>query len=250
MQLLKEYEEGFKSDLKNDLSPKIMNEIEEMKELGVNLKKSVEKKTNFDVLRDLCLKYDLKYIHLSHYAKIIPKENRDEIKAFIENEIEKMRENRKYTEKQLIRWAQSSLYILAPSEHFNTTKHIYTPKSDPIVFYEKDTDSLDIVTTWGNDFTFFRKIRGLILKSPLTRRIKWAIQYSIIGIPFLDFAFSGEPSAIKVFLAIASIGALVAAFWHLLASIVEYGFGLSVDEHFYTTERNWNTTTYSKYWWI
>ena len=118
-------------------------------------------------IKELCNKYDLKILPSRYYNGSIPPELTRKITEFC-------KKNENLLDKDgnpFIR--QNSFYLLAPSEMFNTIKHVPV-NEDPILLFKVDSDtgSSDMeayesdkfipVHYWGNDFTFLRKYKYLL----------------------------------------------------------------------------------------
>lgn len=115
-------------------------------------------------IKDLCITYNLKILPISKYNGKIPNDLVFAIKDFI-----------KKNEKNKVMLNREHFFILAPVESFKLSRHkepVPQPV-DPIVFYREPQDNwerrqkiheddvLNTIHSWGNDFTFFRKLRFL-----------------------------------------------------------------------------------------
>lgn len=127
-------------------------------------------------IRDLCLKYDLRFLTTENYNGSIDLNIGPEIRNFVkENNISPSR---------------GDFYLLAPGKAFNLKqRELHGPSKfsvemDPVLFYKVPDNSSEkmfvTVHKWGNDFTIFRYLRGLMyenLSSYLT--IQFAIGFAL-----------------------------------------------------------------------
>lgn len=132
-----------------------------MESVGIQLVETPKEEKLIDRIYKVCKKYDLKCLSLSDYKKLIPIENLQEII--------------KYKEK--LKHYNTNLVIIAPAEDFRNVS-MSVKKVDPVVI---DLRSDQIVTTWGNDFTFFRRIRGF-WTTPIIKMIRRCLVYPLLMI--------------------------------------------------------------------
>lgn len=102
-------------------------------------------------IRKVCFKYALRYAKAEFYKKTIP--------AHALNDLRKFKECNKgiYSDK---------LKVIAPVSHFHT---VDAPKKDPVLVYEHSENIIEVISTWGNDFSFTRRLVGI-----------WAVYYMLI----------------------------------------------------------------------
>jgi hypothetical protein len=152
-------------------------------------------------IKYFCNLYDLRILRIDYYEGAIPAELARIVRDFCEE--------RNIT----VQEARSNLFILAPTEMFQTIKHVPLRK-DPILLYrdaEVNTSSRGYdraqlgemfvqVYNWGNDFTITRRFRfllGTIVKKEgdsvtLTATIVSALLFLasfLIGVGFFNIAF-------------------------------------------------------------
>ncbi len=105
----------------------------------------------YDNVRKVCLDYNLRFLPTRYYKKEIPLKSLNEIRQYKE-------QNNIHPETM-----RDRLYIIAPASHFNLGAR---PSKDPVVLYEVDRRKYVVLSKWGNDFTFFRKISGFVARNP------------------------------------------------------------------------------------
>ncbi len=208
---------------------------------GIDLeRKKIETEYNEEVftvkeIKNLAIKYDLRFLQTNHYEGNVSPEVPARIKGFA----------KKYGKRVGLNgdtWSgdAANFFILAPRENFKLQK---APK-DPMLFYKVDgnpyslqeSDKFIHVFSWGNDFTITRRIKGFTRATSLNHWIVNSIIIAhlvilpilgIIGMPFL-------PS-----LGISLIlGAGLGAIWSALRST-----DLNVSNRWYT-ENGWNSDTF------
>ena len=87
----------------------------------------------------VCIRYDLKFLNTSHYKNEVP------LKAL--NDLKKFKDSTRYFDSK-------RLFIIAPKSHFKLTQR---PKVDPVLVYKADEGGYNIISTWGNDFSWKRR---------------------------------------------------------------------------------------------
>lgn len=196
-------------------------QIERMKKIGVDLHQNNRKmyrirrkaRTIEDQIKHVCIKYDLKYLPLSHYAKMIPEDNIQEIEAY-------MAVNRTY-----------QLMIIAPSSHFGK-ESIALKVLDPVVL---DTAPIiaKLVTTWGNDFSKLRRLRGLWVNSRAFRLFRRAFYPAIpFFLPLGSFSMGFSSALIATLLILWAYAAI------------------KNDDLVYRAEWSYCTKDYPLIWWL
>jgi hypothetical protein len=100
-----------------------------------------------DDIKTVCYHYALRFLPATFYKKEIP------LQAL--NDLRKFKNENKLSDDQL----HLGLNIIAPASHFTLGKR---PKKDPILLYKSGYESYKVVSTWGNDFNFFRRMWGAI----------------------------------------------------------------------------------------
>lgn len=98
---------------------------------------------SIDDIRRICLQYNLRFRPTSDYIKAVPFAALDDIRKFkgsCGNAFDK-----------------SNLFIIAPKNHFQS---ITVDEKDPVVLYRRTAREYSVVTSFGNDFTVFRRLQG------------------------------------------------------------------------------------------
>jgi hypothetical protein len=91
-------------------------------------------------IKKLCLNYGLRFLKASLYKKEIP--------------LRALNDLRKFSEETKIN--PDKLKIIAPKSHFRLGAR---PAKDPVLVYDFGK-SFKVISTWGDDFTFFRRVYG------------------------------------------------------------------------------------------
>lgn len=202
--------------------------VELRKEIGIAPEEK-PKPSDWQTFRDktfkVCQNYDLRCMHISLYKKEIPKENLLEIEAYINKE-----------SNESGRWRTSiirDLNIIAPREDFAKRKFAVA-NNDPIVIdliSDAGTTKPTLVTTWGNDFTWHRRLWGWWVGS-----MSKALLYLISGLIMMIVGFTVDLVAtIIVGTVITILGILKAA--HKLNRANEGWRFYTTDSHTYWFER-------------
>lgn len=138
------------------------------KESAVNLeRKTFEKEYGEEVvmmeseIRDLCLKYDLRFLQASKYKGSVDLSIGPKVKRFVES--------------NNISASKSDFFLLGPGKAFNLKereivgRRKFSVQLDPVLFYRVPDNSQEtmyvMVHKWGNDFTIFRYLRGLVMEN-------------------------------------------------------------------------------------
>jgi hypothetical protein len=112
-------------------------------------------------IKDLCLKYDLRFLNTKHYKGSVDLGIGPKVKRFVES--------------NNISASASDFFLLGPGKAFNLKEREIRGRSkfavdlDPVLFYRVPDNSQEtmyvMVHKWGNDFTIFRYLRGLVLEN-------------------------------------------------------------------------------------
>lgn len=119
-----------------------------------------------DDIKNVCDKYALRCLTTINYKNQVP------MKAL--NDMRKFETDRKITlrgdempDPKKKGWVYpANLFIIAPRNHFTLTSR---PKKDPVLLF-KGEYAYEIVSTWGNDFSFLQRIKGAIQLTGYTYR--------------------------------------------------------------------------------
>lgn len=127
--------------LKHFGTSEIMNE-------GLNKKKSAEEMIlgKFLAQEDIahvCYKYALRYLPTKQYVKEIP--------------VRALNDLRLFSEKMGSEFKPEKLRIIAPASHFKLGPR---PEKDPVLIYEHSLNKCEIISQWGSDFTWTRRVLG------------------------------------------------------------------------------------------
>lgn len=127
--------------LKHFGTSEVMNE-------GLNKKKSAEEMiagkylTQQDIA-SVCYKYALRYLPTKQYVKEIP--------------VRALNDLRLFTEKMGSGFKPENLRIIAPASHFKLGPR---PQKDPVLIYQHSIDKCEIISQWGSDFNWERRVIG------------------------------------------------------------------------------------------
>lgn len=112
------------------------------------------------VIKELAIKYNLRFLQSKHYCGNLDVEIFAKIKTF----------NRETGVEINDESLQRSYYILAPEECFNLKKVAKLKHDpDPAIFYQIDEDKYRFIHQWGNDFSIARRIKSLWYASPTSK---------------------------------------------------------------------------------
>lgn len=122
-------------------------------------RKNLEEEYGLDVytkdeIKNLCIKYDLRFLRSSHYAGKLDSIIAGKLKKFIKD--------------NPVGDVSDSFYIIAPAEAFDLRGRDATTKNaaDPILVYKvPKEDKYLFIHKWGRDFTILRRLRGLYMES-------------------------------------------------------------------------------------
>lgn len=154
-----------------------------------------EEYVTFSDIRDVCIKYNLRFLPVRMYAKPVPFTALDDLRKFkesfllVESFPEEVRKEIYYERQKAERdgstnsWGRTitrpmnaqglasrqvfdpqRLVMIAPADHFTT---IHEPvRQDPVILYDLGNSQYKVVTKFGNDFTWMRRISGFVEDSP------------------------------------------------------------------------------------
>jgi hypothetical protein len=109
-------------------------------------------------IKDICIKYDLRFLNSRDYIGTLDSEVATKLKYFIKNHPE-------------AGGGYSAFYIMAPETSFHLDnrkeKSFLTVNVDPVLLYKLpgNENKYVYVHKWGKDFTILRRLRGMILQS-------------------------------------------------------------------------------------
>lgn len=87
--------------------------------------------------------------------------------------------------------ASKNLYIMAPYEAFNLEDLPEPKKIDPVIFYKLAEDKYAMIHKWGNDFSIYRLLRGMVMYNRKTSNIfEMVIRFFIFLSCFAAFSMS------------------------------------------------------------
>lgn len=152
-QILAQQDAKDQSMLKYFGTGSIQNEIKEKHAKASDLLK--EGYVTQEDIKSVCIKYNLRFLKASLYKKPIPQK--------VLNDLRKYTEEHNLGDYNL----RSNLYIIAPISHFHSVKK---EDKDPLLMYVKertnagDISKVELVSSWGNDFTALRLIGAWFVK--------------------------------------------------------------------------------------
>lgn len=188
-----------------------------------------------DEIKDLCMKYDLRFLETRHFIGKIDTVLGPKLKHFIE------------ARKHEIGNYSQDFFIMAPEDAFQLEDMPRKPPRniDPVLLYRiPRTDKFVFVHKWGKDFTFWRRFRGIFFKSVMNMKlITWAASYLICAtaLPMVVPTYVGMTVDLLFHLFIAGVAIGVA---HLALLI---GFNDDSNWGRRTTESRWNTNLRRRY---
>lgn len=182
-----------------------------------------------DEIKDMCLKYDLRFLSTRYFVGKIDTVLAPKVKRFIE------------ARKNEIGNYSSDFYVMAPEDAFqleDMPKRI--PRNiDPVLLYRiPRTDQFVFVHKWGKDFTLWRRLRGIFFKSVMNMKLMtWAALYLICSsiLPLTTSSYVGTNVDILFHGIVAGLALALA---HLALLI---GFNDDSRWQSRTTENRWNT---------
>jgi hypothetical protein len=125
---------------------------------------------NIDEIRQLCIRYRLRFLPSNRYAGNIDPLLGAKMLRFLESVGDVAPE---YS-------AERRFFIMAPVEAF--TLDIVSKPPDPVLFYRDEKSGLyTVVHKWGNDFTIFRRALGWITQSALHWRWTLFLAFMTLG---------------------------------------------------------------------
>lgn len=187
-----------------------LDNAKDMHKISSEIMQAGNRVTMNDVQK-VCFKYALRFSFAFNYKKPLPMHVLNDLRNFKE----------KLTSKGC-KFNPAQLKVIAPVSHFHT---VDAPKKDPVLVYEHQYFNIEIISTWGNDFSMFRMLRGLWWSY-----WQYIVSAFIITIPFFVF------NDMVIIGLIAFINALI-SFVLILSSFIGYPNG----EDFPNPARLWDT---------
>jgi hypothetical protein len=155
-------------------------------------KKLKSEHVNEEDIKKICCNYNLRFLKAGFYKKQIP--------ISVLNDLRKFQEINKISKWTL----QDNLMIIAPKSHFNLGSR---PISDPVLLYRVGSyfnKEYKIISTWGNDFNFTRRISGFLATNTFSAIFIVSLILSLIfSIVIQNFWFMFSPIGILIFSAFA-----------------------------------------------
>jgi hypothetical protein len=127
---------------------------------------------NREDIKTVCCKYNLRFLQSKLYKKEIP------LKA--------LNDLRRYQEENNIKRFNDTLFVIAPADHFILGAK---PKKDPVLIHNCGAH-YKIISTWGNDFSFTRRISGFIMNNP-NMILYGSMLFAILSAAFGGWLLSG-----------------------------------------------------------
>jgi len=163
-----------------------------------------------DEIRDLALKYDLKFLQASKFKGSVDLSIGPKIRRFVDSND--------------INPSKSDFFLLGPGKAFNLKEREivgrkkFSADLDPVLFYKIPDNTNEtmyvMVHKWGNDFTIMRYLRGLVLEnsasyivSQLT--IGFALSLILCNVLDGDYTIGYGNIALSAFLALSYTGIMV-----------------------------------------
>lgn len=192
---------------------------ENVRKAEIYRNKKLENVYSYEELKTLCIKYGLRYMHLSYYSGSVDPYLPEKLKEFKA----KMKESGK-----IINFNDNNWYIMAPKESFKLEER----PVDPLLFYEYGKDNY-LVHKWGNDLSIFRQVAYFPIRN-WASYVMTNVMISLLAAIFIVCSLS----ILKIFLiTLAGIGILFVAnlFFGLFRVMLDY------DEFISFQEDNWNS---------
>lgn len=114
--------------------------------VAVSKKKLEGNVLSVEDIKSVCLKYGLRFLPAKQYVKEVP------LKA--------LNDLRNFSQTTKIWDLDSRLYMIAPVSHFKLGPK---PEKDPVLVYRNYNSQYEIVSQWGTDFSFTRRIYGFLM---------------------------------------------------------------------------------------
>lgn len=218
------------------------------KATGINLERQTfeEKFSGHKVfteseINDLAIKYDLRFLNTWKYNGTVDLELGKILVEFFKNNGLDMSNG----------YDSGRLYILAPKKLFNLKKrerpHRPRLRLDPVIFYkisDRETGpegKYVFIHQWGNDFSFFRYLRGFFFESATSA---YWLSFGIFMMAWLAFfgliGFGLTVSGLIGVLVGSTLLSLFSAF--IILAILTRG-DMKNSEKYFNSE-NWNEDTY------
>lgn len=136
--LMKEMDVGTYNEITNLINTKV-NNYNDM---------SMKQIVTTDMIKKVCLNYNLRFLPISYYVGPLPKKILSEIRQFIK-------------ENQLIN-ISNKFYIIAPVSMISTkeTDILSIPGGDPAILFKISDDKYKFITSFGDDLTWKNRLSG------------------------------------------------------------------------------------------
>lgn len=206
-----------------------------------------EKYVTTNDIKNVCVKYNLRFLPVRMYAKPVPFSALDDLRKFKETFAKKRVKPATTREDMLVaQWRisimssgenlepqsinkeehkyfhEDRLFIIAPASHFTT---IHEPvQRDPVICYNLGEGNYKVVTKFGNDFTQMRRVSGFIANNPIKLIMSACLLIAIVGFYFLIHEVFG-----------AGIPLVAVPFFGAMVTFVNYYDILSISD-------KWNNT--------
>lgn len=204
-----------------------------------NLEKEYGEIYTIDQIRNLCMKYQLRFLSSRMFKGTLPMETISKLKAFA-----------KSTNISIDEYTLSTMfYIIAPVESFSVQK--VSQKSemrekDPVLFYKIDDIHYRMIHKWGNDFSPVRRIKGWYWQSE-DDNFKINLIATIISViviisyTIVTWGTHLTPYQVGRDACIICIGKFLFIIGIIILGIVRIAKKAEKDSSWYT-EENWNST--------
>lgn len=208
---------------------------------------SIEKAAKFTVIhidniKELCMKYRLRFLPTMRYTGAFPPDITTEIKELEKNKAQSHANFKKFDEFEL----KNHFFVLAPPSMFKLDKPEKVDKprvistrlaefqrwlrDEPILFYKEDETHFVLLKKWGDDFTIFRRILGLFTSK---ERNFFILNTSVLLLASLSFNFLMKANIGEHLLMLGFSSLIVLAISAILSIFTGNIF----------TDKTWNSTT-------
>lgn len=212
-----------------------------------------------DEIKQICLKYRLRFLSSNYFKGNIPVELLQELKSkfTVANKLSQYAAAREGT-------LQNNLFMLAPSSMFTGTNYLEKKKKDlreakrlrnldPACFVKIEEDKYLFIKEWGNSFSIFRRLLGSLTAKVKTLDIIYSLGiflYLLVGIVVLAKIGIVTPNN-GILSIIGVIVFVLVLIWFVFSSASLFFSGtfflkkyrdntnFGVDKN-YATEENWN----------
>lgn len=117
-------------------------------------------------IKRICNDYALMCLPTSCYKNEVPLRALNDIEKFVKDKQKVKRlfelDGKLYGSNDS---GSSNFYAIAPRHHFKFTQR---PKNDPVLLFKNEEGHYEIITTWGDDFTFMQRVKGYFSISTTT----------------------------------------------------------------------------------